>query len=54
MKSPKKEDGDERSAEEIERIREATLKKLLSTPPRPHKDMVGKSKSSAKDGGTKS
>ena len=35
---------DERSAEETERIREATLKKLIGTPPKPHKDMVGKTK----------
>jgi hypothetical protein len=42
-KTPQKEDvGDERSAEETERIREATLKKMLSSPPKPHKDMVGK------------
>ena len=31
---------DERSPEETERIREATLKRLLSTPPKPHKDMI--------------
>ncbi len=35
-KTPQKKDvGDERSAKETERIREATLKKLISTPPKP-------------------
>lgn len=35
-KKPQKDDyGDERSAEETERIRDATLKKLISTPPKP-------------------
>jgi len=31
---------DERSPEETERIREATLKRMLNTPPKPHADMV--------------
>ncbi len=36
VKKPQDQVGeDERSAEETERIREATLKKLLSTPPKP-------------------
>ena len=40
-KTPKKRaDDDERSPQEIERIREQTLKRILSTPPKPHKDMV--------------
>ena len=40
---------DERSPEETERIREATLKRILSTPPKSHKDMVVERK--AKRGG---
>ena len=44
-KTPKKIDGtDERSPAETERVADATLKRLLSTPPNPHKEMVGKSK----------
>jgi hypothetical protein len=39
-KAPKKQEGDERSPEETERIREATLKKLLSTPPKRHDEML--------------
>jgi hypothetical protein len=39
-KSPKNKSGDERSPEETERIREATLKKLLSTPPKRHDEML--------------
>jgi hypothetical protein len=31
---------DERSPQETERIREATLKRILSTPPKPHKAMI--------------
>lgn len=31
---------DERSPEETERIREATLKRMLNTPPKPHADVV--------------
>jgi hypothetical protein len=38
-KTPKKQD-DERSPAETERIREATLKKLLSTPPKRHDEML--------------
>jgi hypothetical protein len=48
-KSKKQLQADERSPEETERIREVTLKKLLSTPPKPHKDMVAERK--AKRGG---
>lgn len=39
-KTPTNKGSDERSPEETERIREATLKKLLSTPPKHHKDMI--------------
>jgi hypothetical protein len=39
MAKPPKND-DERSPRETERIREATLKKLLSTPPKPHAEMI--------------
>jgi hypothetical protein len=39
-KTPKKKDDNERSPEETERIREATLKRILSTPPKQHKEMV--------------
>ena len=35
---------DERSPEETERIREETLKRILSTPPKQHKDMVAERK----------
>jgi hypothetical protein len=42
-KTPKKQD-DERSPEETERIREATLKRLLNTPPKQHKDMLAERK----------
>jgi hypothetical protein len=31
---------DERSPAETERIREATLKTLLNTPPKPHVEMI--------------
>jgi hypothetical protein len=34
----------ERSPEETERIREATLKRLLNTPPKQHKDMLAERK----------
>ena len=37
-KTPKNED--ERSPKETERIREATLKRLLSTPPKRHDEMI--------------
>jgi hypothetical protein len=43
-KTPKKQDDNERSPEETERIREATLKRLLSTPPKQHKDMIAERK----------
>jgi hypothetical protein len=35
---------DERSPEETKRIREETLKRILSTQPKPHKDMVAERK----------
>jgi len=37
-KTPKNED--ERSPKETERIREATLKRLLGTPPKRHNEMI--------------
>jgi len=43
-RTPKHKDNDERSPEETERIREATLKRLLSTPPKQHKDMLAERK----------
>ena len=56
-KAPRNDEtADERSPAETERIREATLKKILSTPPKPHKDMVGKTapkSSGAVDAGPK-
>lgn len=39
-KTPKSKDDEERSPEETERIREATLKRLLSTPPKRHDEML--------------
>jgi hypothetical protein len=42
--SKKSKNDDERSPQETERIREATLKKLLSTPPKQHKDMIAERK----------
>lgn len=36
MSDPKKKD--ERSEEEAARIRDETLKRMLNTPPKPHKD----------------
>ena len=42
-------DGDERSPQETERIREAALKRILSTPPKRHADMIAERK--AKRGG---
>jgi hypothetical protein len=50
-KNPKSKDGDERSPEETERIREATLKRLLNTPPKRHDEMLKERK--AKRGGRK-
>jgi hypothetical protein len=41
-KTPKSED--ERSPKETERIREATLKRLLSTPPKRHDEMIAERK----------
>lgn len=35
---------DERSHQETERIREATLKRILSTPPKRHADMIAERK----------
>ena len=45
-KAPRKKDEstDERSPAETERVASATLRRLLSTPPKPHKEMVGKAK----------
>ncbi len=39
---------DERTPQETERIREATLKRILSTPPKQHKDMVAERKAKRK------
>jgi hypothetical protein len=39
-KSSKSKGDDERSPEETERIRDATLKRLLSTPPKRHDEML--------------
>jgi hypothetical protein len=40
-----KKDGDEFSAEEIARRRDAVIKHMLNTPPKPHKEMkIGKRK----------
>ena len=41
---------DERSPKETERIREATLKRILSTPPKHHKDMIAERKGKPKGG----
>ena len=46
-KTPKKND-DERSPEETERIREETLKRLLSTPPKRHDEMLKERKTKRK------
>ena len=44
-KAPKKQSDDNtRSHAETVRIRENTLKKLLSTPPKQHKDMIAERK----------
>jgi hypothetical protein len=40
---PKSKD-DERSAQETERIREQTLKRILDTPPKRHADMIAERK----------
>lgn len=40
VSSERKADGDERSLQETERIREATLKRLLNTPPKRHAEMI--------------
>jgi len=42
--SGQKSGDDERSPEDTERIREATLKRLLNTPPKHHKDMIAERK----------
>jgi len=55
MAGPRKRDkkeSDERSPQETERIREATLKRILNTPPKRHADMVAERK--AKRGGDRS
>jgi len=43
MAKPSKSD-DERTPAETERVRETTLKRLLSTPPKRHKDMIAERK----------
>ena len=51
VKTPKKiDEADERSPAETERVADATLKRLLSTPPKPHKEMVGKRSAGAAKG----
>ena len=45
-KSPKNDD--ERSPQETERIREATLKRLLSTPPKRHAELIAERKAKSK------
>jgi hypothetical protein len=40
MPKPPKSKDDERSAQETERIREQTLKRILSTPPKRQADMI--------------
>jgi hypothetical protein len=42
------ENTDERSAKETERIAAKTLKNILNTPPKPHKEMVGSGKRPSK------
>lgn len=42
-----KPDSDQRTPQETERIREATLKRILSTPPKPHKDMIAERRQGA-------
>jgi hypothetical protein len=44
QRPPRKGDDNERSPQETERIREATLKRLLSTPPKRHSEMVAERK----------
>jgi hypothetical protein len=41
---------DERSPAETERIREATLKTLLNTPPKPHAEMINDRRKGGKHG----
>jgi hypothetical protein len=43
-KNSKEQSGDERSPEETERIRERTLKRILSTPPKRHDEMIAERK----------
>ncbi len=40
MSKPVKDDPDERTPAETDRLREATLKRLVNTPPKSHADMV--------------
>jgi hypothetical protein len=42
---PRKTEDDERTPQETERIREQTLKRILSTPPKRHADMIAERKS---------
>ena len=44
----RKETDDERSPEETERIREATLKRILATPPKRHADMIAERRAAPK------
>jgi hypothetical protein len=41
---PRKPEDDERTPQETERIRERTLKRILSTPPKRHADMIAERK----------
>ena len=51
VKPPKNED--ERSPQETERIREQTLKRILSTPPKRHADVIAERKAAQRKGGSK-
>ena len=44
VKTPKRSTDDERSLAETERIREATLKRILNTPPKRHDAMIAERK----------
>jgi hypothetical protein len=44
MPKPPKSNDDERSPQETERIREQTLKRILTTPPKRHADMLSERK----------
>ena len=47
-KSPKLK-SDERSPQETERIREQTLKRILSTPPKRHAEMIAERKAARRE-----